>query len=44
MSTADKAVIQIQDAIFCEDCWHSLPMHDIERVAQAVALRGVPLS
>ncbi len=44
MMAADKAVIQIHDAVFCEDCWHSLPMHDIELVAQAVALRGVPLS
>lgn len=42
--TADKAVMQIGDATFCEDCWHDLPMGEIEWVAQLVALRGVPLS
>lgn len=41
---ADKAVMRIQDATFCEDCWHDLPMSEIEWVAQTVALRGVPLS
>lgn len=41
---ADKAVMQILDAILCEDCWHEMPMSEIERVAQSVALRGVPLS
>lgn len=41
---ADKAVFIYQDAVFCEDCWHDLPVSERDEVARAIALRGVPLS
>lgn len=44
ITLGDRAVFVFQDAVFCEDCWHDLPISERDRVAREIALRGVPLS
>jgi hypothetical protein len=42
----DKALsyVRKEDAWFCDDCWNTLPPHEVEQNVQEIALRGVPLS
>jgi hypothetical protein len=43
-SDTDAAYLRLEDAWLCPECWRGLPTHEIARLVQEVALRGVPMS